>query len=236
MENNTPIFLVDDDKELCELLAEFLNHDGFQAHHCQSGHEALDYLSSTTTPPSVAVLDIMMPQMNGLELLQAIRAQYDLPVIMLTGRGDDIDRILGLEMGADDYMAKPCNPRELAARLRAVLRRTQNISSQSTPSSVISMHRVTLDSTQRLVSVQGENLPLTSAEFSTLQVLMQQAGQVVSKDTLTEQVLHRKLTAYDRSIDVHVSRVRQKLSKLLDGENLIQTVRGVGYQFSEKSG
>lgn len=236
MENNTPILLVDDDKELCELLTEFLSHDGFQVQYCQSGHEALDYLSSTTTPPSVAVLDIMMPQMNGLELLQAIRAQYDLPIIMLTGRGDDIDRILGLEMGADDYMAKPCNPRELVARLRAVLRRTQSLSSQANPPSVISMHRVTLDSTQRLVSVQGKNLSLTSAEFSALHVLMQQAGQVVSKETLTEQVLHRKLTAYDRSIDVHVSRVRQKLSKLLGGENLIQTVRGVGYQFSEKSG
>lgn len=231
MENNTPILLVDDDIELCELLAEFLNNDGFQVHCCSSGQFALDYLNSTPSHPKLAVLDIMMPNMNGLELLQAIRAQYDLPVIMLTGRGDDIDRILGLEMGADDYMAKPCNPRELAARLRAVLRRTHN-SAESKPSPIISMHDVILDMTQRTVNVNGVRLSLTSAEFSTLHVLMQSAGQIVSKEALTEQVLQRKLTAYDRSIDVHVSRVRQKLSKLLNGKNLIQTVRGVGYQFA----
>lgn len=231
MENNTRILLVDDDAELCELLAEFLNNDGFEVSHCQSGASALEYLNEEKCLPNVAVLDIMMPNMNGLELLQSIRAQHNLPVIMLTGRGDDIDRILGLEMGADDYMAKPCNPRELAARLRAVLRRTQHSPSQSKQPSVISKHDITLDSAKRTVQVKGEPVSLTSAEFSTLHILMQEAGQIVSKDTLTEKVLHRKLTAYDRSIDVHVSRVRQKLSKALGGESLIQTVRGAGYQF-----
>lgn len=221
------ILLVDDDAELCELLAEFLNNDGFDVEHCQSGLSALEHLNSDIVPDAL-VLDIMMPQMNGLELLQAVRAQHHLPVIMLTGRGDDIDRILGLEMGADDYLAKPCNPRELAARLRAVLRRTQK--TQPTTHK-LHLHGVSLDATQRTVIINGEALNVTSVEFSTLQLLMQHAGKIVSKQILTEQVLHRKLTAYDRSMDVHVSRIRQKLNKALDGKNLIQTVRGSGYQF-----
>lgn len=232
MTTQSNILIVDDDAELCELLAEFLNNNGFHVQHCQSSLSALEHLNNNATShahPDALVLDIMMPEMNGLELLQAIRSQHSLPVIMLTGRGDDIDRIIGLEMGADDYIAKPCNPRELAARLRAVLRRSNPMPSST--KSVIELHGIKLDTSQRKASINGQTLNLTSAEFSTLHILMQKAGDVVSKETLTQQVLHRKLTAYDRSIDVHVSRVRQKLNKALNDKLLIQTIRGVGYQF-----
>ena len=219
------ILLVDDDLELCELLCEFLNNEGFAVQHCQSGLAALEKIQ--TNKPDAMVLDIMMPQMNGLELLQAVRTQHIIPVIMLTGRGDDIDRILGLEMGADDYLGKPCNPRELAARLRAVLRRSQATKTYS----IINLHNITLDLSQRTATAAGQKLNLTSAEFNVLCVLMQSAGTVISKEALTEQVLHRKLTAYDRSIDVHLSRVRQKLHAALPEQELIKTIRGAGYQF-----
>ena len=226
------ILLVDDDPELCELLAEFLGNDGFQVSTSHSGPSALEQLntpSEGSTPINAVVLDIMMPKMNGLEVLQSIRSQSTTPVIMLTGRGDDIDRIVGLEMGADDYLGKPCNPRELAARIRAVLRRTQpETPVMDTP--LIQMHGIDLDTAQRTAMVNGEDLGLTSAEFNVLSLLMQSAGNVISKEELTEKVLNRKLSAYDRSIDVHVSRVRQKLNQALDNNNLIKTIRGAGYQ------
>ena len=225
------ILLVDDDTELCELLTDYLSHEGLDVAAVHDAESALARLSEEV--PDLMVLDIMMPGQSGLELLQQMRPRYRVPVIMLTGRGDDIDRILGLEMGADDYLPKPCNPRELLARIRAVLRRSQQAESlSSTPQQVLELQGVRLDPGLREVKVNGQPLELTSTEFNLLALLMQHAGQVMSKEVLTERVLHRKLTAYDRAMDVHVSRVRQKLASALGREHeLIKTIRGQGYQF-----
>lgn len=227
---NHKILLVDDDVELCHLLAEFLRGEGFGVSAVHDGQAALDSLVDDTQFGAI-VLDIMLPKINGLEVLQALRSRLHTPIIMLTGRGDDIDRIVGLEMGADDYLGKPCNPRELAARLRAVMRRSGKQHTLSINQDSIELHGVCLNMGQRRISIGNEPLQLTSAEFSVLALLMQSAGEVLSKAVLTEKVLQRKLGAYDRSIDVHVSRVRQKLGQALGDEELIKTVRGVGYQF-----
>ncbi len=223
------ILLVDDDTELCELLAEFLENDSFQVSSCHDGFSALEALQKDHQF-SIVVLDIMMPRINGLEALQAIRAQHNVPVIMLTGRGGDIDRIVGLEMGADDYLGKPCNPRELAARVRAVLRRGQLYVNSDANSIFLKIHGIELNRAQRQVKVHDQLIELTGAEFNVLALLMQSAGRILSKKELTEKVLQRKLVAYDRSIDVHVSRLRQKLAKAGQGKNLVRAIRGLGYQ------
>ena len=234
MENTRPhILLVDDDAELCELLTEFLENDCFQVSSCHDGYSALEALQQAHQFSAV-VLDITMPQISGLEALQAIRAQHNIPVIMLTGRGGDIDRIVGLEMGADDYLGKPCNPRELAARLRAVLRRGQLYTNSVAIAVSLKLHGIELNRAQRQVKVHDQPLELTGAEFNVLTLLMQSAGHILSKKELTEKVLHRKLVAYDRSIDVHVSRLRQKLAKALQGKNLIKAIRGSGYQMVDE--
>ncbi|MGI9285241.1 MAG: response regulator [Pseudomonadales bacterium] len=227
---NQHILLVDDDIELCHLLAEFLRGEGFRVSAVHDGQAVLDTVIDDSQFDAI-VLDIMMPKLNGLEVLQALRSRLNTPVVMLTGRGDDIDRIVGLEMGADDYLGKPCNPRELSARLRAVLRRSSNQNTVHNAKDTIELHGINLNNGQRSVTVGNEELSLTSAEFNVLALLMQSAGEVLSKSVLTEKVLQRKLGAYDRSIDVHVSRVRQKLGQALGDEELIKTVRGAGYQF-----
>lgn len=228
MAEQPQILLIDDDPELCQLMGEYLSHEGFEISFAHSTEEALPRLQNNAF--SLLILDIMMPGQSGLELLQQIRPAVQIPVIMLTGRGDDVDRILGLEMGADDYLAKPCNPRELVARIRAVLRRAKP-QTRADEQHQLSMHGITLDTACREVQVNSVDLPLTSAEFNVLAQLMLHAGQVVSKDILTEKVLHRKLTAYDRAIDVHVSRVRQKIQQQLPATTIIKTVRGEGYLF-----
>lgn len=229
MEENPSIkvTLVDDDPELCSLMSEFLEGEGFNVSTIQDSEQAL---LITENDCDAIVLDIMMPKVSGLEVLQSLRNRISTPIIMLTGRGDDIDRIIGLEMGADDYLGKPCNPRELAARLRAVLRRGRLHSEESTPApQQLSLHGIELSLGQREARANERPLKLTSAEFNVLALLMQSAGEVISKDELTEKVLHRKLSPYDRSIDVHVSRVRQKLNKAIGDKELIKTARGMGY-------
>ena len=222
------ILLVDDDKTLSELLSEYLNRDGFDTHAVYSGEDALTLLDNHRF--DAIVLDIMMPGLNGLEVLQSIRARMTVPVIMLTGRGDDIDRIVGLEMGADDYLSKPCNSRELAARLRAVLRRSTAANSETKPA-ILESNGIRLDIAKREAYCQQSLLNLTSAEFNTLALLMQNPGEILTKEILTEKVLHRKFSAYDRSIDVHISRIRHKLVEFLGERNVIKSVRGVGYQY-----
>lgn len=229
------ILFVDDDQDLSELLGEYLENEGFEVEYAYSGEAALAKVSQGKSF-DLWIVDIMMPGITGLELLQQVRPLISTPVIMLTGRGDDIDRILGLEMGADDYLSKPANPRELLARIRAVLRRTQQSPAQSAegsfPRSTLRIDQIELDPQLREVRVRDQPLHLTSAEFNVLAYLMQSAGQLLTKEKLTEQVLHRKLTAYDRAIDVHVSRVRGKLDKAEPGlAERIRTVRGQGYQF-----
>ncbi|MDZ7925071.1 MAG: response regulator transcription factor [Marinagarivorans sp.] len=225
------LLLVDDDKELCELLADYLQGEGFECASVNSGIQALEHLLDHRY--DAIVLDIMMPQMSGLELLPKLRKLYATPVIMLTGRGDDIDRIVGLEMGADDYLGKPCNPRELAARLRAVMRRTQAVAAlnDNDPAPLLELQGLVLNAAKLEVSFRGQVLLLTSAEIAVLKQLMQAAGHVISKELLTREALNREYTDYDRSIDVHISRIRQKLTAAGGDSDWIRSVRGVGYQF-----
>lgn len=227
MENEKyKILLVDDDTELCSLLSEFLQGDGFIVETINSGDQALARLLTTDEFDTV-VLDIMMPGMSGLDVLRNVRAKKQTPILMLTGRGDDIDRIVGLEMGADDYLAKPCNPRELGARIRAIIRRTQQ--HNMPPIVHAELHGIVLDSGTRTAKVNDKPLALTGAEFNALSLLMERVGQTISKQEMTQEVLNRPLEAYDRAMDVHISRIRQKLAAA--GVNdVIKSVRGVGYQ------
>lgn len=225
------ILIVDDDTELCQLLEQYLTNEGITVSLIHDGLEAVEHLQqkhSNKKSYDAIVLDFMLPGMQGLDILQRLRSFSATPVLMLTARGDDIDRIVGLEAGADDYLPKPCNPRELLARLRAILRRTeQNISEKH--SSSHSIHGITLDSGNRNAKINNKVLELTSAEFNTLQALMTQAGKIVTKEDLTEIALNRKHTRYDRSIDVHISSVRKKIAEHLGDAELIKTVRGSGY-------
>ncbi|MBV1787789.1 response regulator transcription factor [Marinobacterium sp. D7] len=236
--SNERLLIIDDDVELCNLLSDYLGHEGYRVDASHSAEAALQRLAADDDW-DLLILDIQMPGASGLELLQQLRPRVRTPVIMLTGRGDEIDRILGLEMGADDYLGKPCNPRELLARVRAVLRRAgPDLATEPRlfPEQAIERSGLRLDPGLREVSVNGEAVELTSAEFNVLAYLMHNAGRVMSKEQLTELVLHRKLTAYDRALDVHVSRVRQKLTPLVgEGVELIKTIRGQGYQFVKDS-
>lgn len=232
------LLLVDDDVELCELLADYLGHEQFEVDCCYSAESALQRLRQGESY-ALLILDIQMPGASGLELLQQLRPSIRTPVIMLTGRGDEIDRILGLEMGADDYLGKPCNPRELLARIRAVLRRSGQEPEQDSlfPERPLEEQGIRLDPGLREVHIGQEAVELTSAEFNVLAYLMQNAGQILTKEQLTERVLHRKLTAYDRALDVHVSRVRQKLARVLGSDiEVIKTIRSQGYQFVRSRG
>lgn len=229
------ILIVDDDTELCGLLADFLSLDGFSVHAVHDGKEAVSHCRALDgeqdrTPYNAIVLDIMLPGMQGLEVLRKLREFTRTPVIMLTARGEDTDRILGLELGADDYLPKPCNPRELSARLRAILRRVEPDKEKAATPSVITVGATRIDTASRTASYNGEDLKVTSSEFNILKILLHSAGTVVDKGSLNERALGRALSAYDRSIDVHISKLRKKLAAN-GGEDLILSVRGVGYQF-----
>jgi len=223
-----PILVVDDDIDLCELLIDYLTKEGFAvevAHDGETGAEralAGDY--------ALVVLDVMLPGINGFEVLRRLRAGSATPVLMLTARGDDVDRIVGLEMGADDYLAKPFNPRELVARIRAVQRRTAAASAtDSAPGEQVAVGEVSLNLGERTAQVGGVPVDLTSVEYSMLEVLIRLAGRVVSREELSLQALGRELNAYDRCIDVHVSSLRRKLGVLGEESERIKTVRGIGY-------
>ena len=223
----TRVLLVDDDEELAAMLREYLEQEGFEvavAHDGETGaREAL------TGRYAIAVLDVMMPRLNGVEALRRIRAESRMPVLMLTAKGDDIDRIIGLELGADDYVPKPCTPRELVARLRAILRRVAD-AQPAGATGPITVGPLTMWPERRLAQWHERPLDLTSTEFSLLEALARQAGRVVSKNALSEAALGRPLARFDRSIDVHVSSIRHKLGARPDGDSWIQTVRGQGYQ------
>lgn len=224
---NSKVLLVDDDHELIDMLREYLEQEGFDvgiAHDGQNGvNEAL------SGQYQIVILDVMMPGMSGIEALARIRASSTLPVLMLTARGDDTDRIVGLELGADDYVPKPCTPRELSARIRAILRRA-NVQEIATVSAPISIGYLTLWPEQRRAEWDAKALALTSTEFNLLELLARNAGRAVSKTELSEQCMGRVLTRFDRSIDVHLSSIRQKLGLLPDGRSCIQTVFRKGYQ------
>lgn len=223
------VLLVDDDRELCAMQADYLTADGFEVSCAYDGETGV--AAALGSEFSIVVLDVMMPRLNGIDALRRIRQESSVPIIMLTARGDDIDRVLGLEFGADDYVPKPCTPRELVARIRAILRRTQGGGLPRNGSSAdVELGPLKLSPQKRQASWGNTALDLTSSEFSVLELLALRAGQCVTKQEISEHALGRKLTRYDRSIDVHLSNLRHKLGLLADGRSPVQTVRGIGYQ------
>lgn len=224
-----PILIIDDDAELGEMLTEYLAPEGFVTTVATRGDSGAEL--ALNGGYAAIILDVMLPGINGFEVLKKIRSQSMVPVIMLTAKGDDIDRILGLEIGADDYLPKPFNPRELVARLRAVLRRMVE-QDASDGSEVIECRELQLWPGARRAQLQKHPLDLTSTEFSVLEILARNAGKVVSKEMLYEGALGRALSAYDRSLDMHISHLRRKLAEV-DEQMVIHTVRGTGYQLEK---
>ncbi|AHE67321.1 two-component system response regulator CpxR [Legionella oakridgensis] len=224
---NNKILIIDDDTELTDLLKQYMEPEGFLVNCVHDGETGVK--KALNQPFDAIILDVMLPKLNGFEVLKTIREHLDTPVLMLTARGDDIDRIVGLEIGADDYLAKPCNPRELIARLRAILRRAQK---HPVHRPLIEHGNIQVDCSKRTVSINGTLLELTNAEFNILEMLIKSPGQAFSKEELTEYALGRKYTAYDRSIDVHISNLRNKLGYNPEGDDWVKTVRGFGYLFN----
>ena len=218
------ILLADDDIELSAMLKEYLCRDGFAVRTVHDGEAAAQ--EALGAAYDIVILDVMMPRVDGIEALRRIRSASRVPVIMLTARGDDVDRIVGLELGADDYLAKPCTPRELAARLRAILRRTQ----PGPAGASLAAGDLRMFPGRRQVEWRGKAIGLTSAEFNVLEVLLRNAGRVVTKKEIYEQALGRQIGRFDRSADVHVSSIRQKLG---DASATIRTVRGIGYRLAK---
>jgi two-component system response regulator CpxR len=221
------LLLVDDDREFCALLRDYLGGEFFDVSCVHDGVAALDALHAGSF--DIVVLDVMMPRKNGLDVLRELRQFTATPVLMLTARGEELDRIVGLEVGADDYLPKPCNPRELVARLRAILRRTQT--SRPPDSAPLRVLDLELRPTELRVLCDGRDLGLTGAEYATLEVLLRHAGQVVTKADLMQAAFGRRLGPFDRSLDMHISRLRRKLYVHGRGVERIRTVRGVGYLF-----
>jgi len=220
------ILLIDDDIEITRMLKEFLEHEGFDVNIANNGVTGAQYLLLNRY--DLAVLDVMMPELDGIKTLKLIRKSSAVPVIMLTAKGDESDRFFGLELGADDYVPKPCTPRELTARIRAVLRRTQLTHQQK--AAVIEVGGLCVLPEQRKAEWNQQAIPLTSVEYSLLEVLARNAGRIVSKDTLSQQGLGRPLAKFDRSIDVHLSSIRQKIAEVSNDNQMIQTVYRMGYQ------
>ena len=222
------ILLVDDDVDLLKMLKTYLEREGFAV--TATDDPKAGVVAALSGEFGLAVLDVMMPRMSGIEVLSRIRSTSRIPVLMLTARGDDADRIVGLELGADDYVPKPCTPRELVARIRAILRRTQAASEDGEMPAIIESGPLKFFPRQRRAEWNGQTLDLTSTEFNLLETLVRNAGRPVSKNRLSELALGRTLTRFDRSIDVHISSIRRKLGTLPDGRSWIQTVVRQGYQ------
>jgi DNA-binding response OmpR family regulator len=220
------ILLIDDDVELCSMLTEYLGKNGFRVKTAHRGDLGLKAAQQRTW--ALILLDVMLPGMDGFEVLKRIRAESSVNVLLLTARGEDVDRIVGLEIGADDYIPKPFNPRELLARMRAVLRR--NTVGAGAPPAVLRVADLELDSGARKVLRAGAKVDLTDVEFGLLEALMQSPGKVVNREDLSQAVLGRAFDPFDRSLDMHVSRLRRKLSHAGSDDNLVKTVRGAGYQ------
>lgn len=222
------ILLVDDDLELCSMQGEYLSNEGFAVQMCHDGESGLE--EALSGDYDLILLDVMMPKLSGIDVLRRLRIHSNMPVLMLTAKGDDIDRIIGLELGADDYVSKPCTPRELVARIRAILRRADPEKQDSGQLQPLKVGALTISAASRSATWNDKLLDLTSTEFNLLEMLCRRAGRTISKEDLSLHTLGRPLARYDRSIDVHVSNLRQKLGMLKDGRSPIQTVRGIGYQ------
>jgi len=218
------LLLVDDDAELSALIQEFLEREGFLVDCALDGQSGLE--KAQQGGHDLVILDVMLPGLDGFQILKRLRLGSHVPVLMLTARGEDVDRIVGLELGADDYLPKPFNPRELAARIKAILRRTEARASRGR----IEVNGVALDPGTRAVTRDGKPVEVTTLEFDILEQLMRNAGHVVSRDGLMESLYNRKATPFDRSIDMHVSHLRKKLE---GASPLIKTIRGAGYQFCQ---
>ena len=224
------ILIIDDDFELCTLVSEYLAAEGFRVEAVHDGETGLQ--RATVGNYLLIVLDVMLPGMSGFDVLRRLRATSRIPVLLLTARGEDVDRIVGLEIGADDYLPKPFNPRELVARIRAILRRSAadpKALGAPRPPEILRVGDIELDPATRTVRHAGDPVELTSVEFNLLEVLLREAGRVVTREQLVSAVLSRKFSPFDRSIDMHVSKVRKKLGDTNGEEEHIKTVRGVGY-------
>lgn len=221
------ILIADENIELTSLVKQYLEADGFTVECAHDGEVAIK--KGLNQQFVGIILDIMLPKFNGFEVIKAIREHFETPILILTSRCDDIDRIVGLEIGADDYLTKPCSPHELVARLRVILRRTQKTPPHRP---LLEYHNITVDCATRAVWVSGIPLELTQTEFNIVEMLIKSPGQAFSKEELTEYALGRKYTAYDRSIDVHISNLRSKLGNNAMSEPWIKTVRGFGYLFN----
>jgi DNA-binding response OmpR family regulator len=219
------VLIIDDDIGLCELLAARMSGEGFEIEAVHDGARGLE--RALSREHSLVVLDLMLPGMGGLDVLRRMREQSPIPVLILTARGEDVDRIFGLDIGADDYLPKPFNPRELIARIRAILRRTVRATTGTHP---LIVGDIRLDPSSREAWIQGRPISVTSVEFSLLEMLLQHAGRIVTREELTEAVLGRKLGPFDRVIDVHVSNIRKKLGTS-QGVERIKAIRGSGYLF-----
>ncbi len=228
------ILIIDDDEELCELNAEYLIVEGFAVEAIHDGEIGLQKALDENF--DLVILDVMLPKKNGFDVLRELRESSKLPVLMLTARGEDVERIVGLETGADDYMPKPFNPRELVARLRAILRRVEMTeNSQPADNDKIQIDDVEIQMSARSAYRNGKDLGLTSVEFDLLAMLLKEAGKVLKKEDLSEKVLERKLSPFDRSLDMHVSNLRKKLGERKDKTERIKTVRSVGYIYTVNS-
>lgn len=221
------VLLIDDDTELCSMLTEYLGRYDFRVHAVHRGDKGLD--AARDNRWTLILLDVMLPGMDGFEVLKQIRAVSRVNVLLLTARGEDVDRIVGLEIGADDYLPKPFNPRELLARMRAVLRRSAGTAANDESTS-LRVDELELDTAARAVRQDGKKVTLTDVEFLLLEALMRSPGRVISREQLSESVLGRKFDPFDRSLDMHVSRLRRKLNEDGAREEKVKTVRGAGYQ------
>ena len=225
------VLVIDDDVGLCELVKEYLGPEGYDVEATHNGERGID--RALAGDHALVVLDVMLPGMNGFDVLRRIRSKSRIPVLMLTARGDDVDRIVGLEIGADDYLSKPFNPRELVARIRAILRRTQpGETAGSGMRETIAVGDIEMDLATRAVRRAGELIELTVVEYDLLEQLLRAAGQIAKREDLVKEVLGRELSPFDRSIDMHVSNLRKKLGHQLHGIERIKTIRGVGYIYA----
>lgn len=224
------VLIVDDDEELCELVSEYLSVEGFEVDSVNDGEAGLR--AAVAELHDLVILDVMMPKLNGFDVLRELRKTSKIPVLMLTARGEDMERIVGLEIGADDYLPKPFNPRELVARIRAVLRRVEKSAVIAETQERLMAGELEMVTAARSAKFGDEELNLTAVEYDILAELVRSAGQVIKKEYLSRQVLERELSPFDRSLDMHISNIRKKLGELGSKKGRIKTIRSVGYIFT----
>ena len=228
------ILVIDDDVEMCGMLAEYLQSEGLQVETVHNGEHGLQ--RALSGEHSLILLDIMLPKINGIEVLRRLRTESNARVLLLTARGEEVDRIIGLEVGADDYVPKPFSARELLARIRAILRRPETgPAANSRVSSRVVLGDVEMDKGTRSVRRAGSDVELTALEFNLLELLLRMAGQVVTRERVATAILGRQFSPFDRSIDVHVSKLRRKLGPQASGQERIKSIRSVGYIYTAQA-